>query len=114
MLTDVHMHIRPKAQAMPSKHFPARDGAASSAPKIKETDPLGTPPKPAREPNCGGRLLPPREAADFLRVSESWLAKARMRGDGPPYVKVGRSIRYAEGALLQWIKSRVHLSTSER
>jgi predicted DNA-binding transcriptional regulator AlpA len=68
----------------------------------------------AREPNCGGRLLTPRGAADFLRVSESWLAKARMRGDGPPYVKVGRSIRYAEGALLQWIKSRVHLSTSER
>ena len=43
------------------------------------------------EPNSGGRLLTPREAADFLRVSESWLAKARMRGDGPPYVKVGRS-----------------------
>jgi predicted DNA-binding transcriptional regulator AlpA len=96
------------------KHFPARDGAASSAPKIKETDSLGTPPKPAREPNCGGRLLTPREAADFLRVSESWLAKARMRGDGPPYVKVGRSVRYRDGALVQWLKSRARLSTSEQ
>ena len=70
--------------------------------------------KSAREPNFRERLLTPREAAVFLRVSESWLAKARMRGDGPPYVKIGRSIRYAEGALHQWMKSRVHLSTSER
>ena len=60
------------------------------------------------------RLLTAREAANFLRLSSSWLAKARMRGDGPPYVKFGRSIRYSEGALVQWMKSRLRLSTSER
>jgi hypothetical protein len=60
------------------------------------------------------RLHPPRDAASFLRVSESWLAKARMRGDGPPFVKVGRSVRYPEGSLLQWMKAHMHLSTSER
>ena len=60
------------------------------------------------------RLLTESEAANFLRVSESWLAKARMRGDGPPYVKIGRLIRYGEGILVQWTKSRVRLSTSER
>jgi len=37
-----------------------------------------------------------------------------MRGDGPPYVKIGRSIRYGEAALAQWMKSRLRLSTSER
>ena len=37
------------------------------------------------------RLLTTRDAAAFLRLSQSWLAKARMRGDGPPYVKIGRS-----------------------
>ena len=58
-------------------------------------------------------LFTAREAADFLRLSLSWLAKARMRGDGPPYVKLGRSIRYREGALVQWLKSRARLSTSE-
>jgi hypothetical protein len=41
------------------------------------------------------QLLTPREAAQRLRVSLSWLAKARMRGDGPPYVKLGRAIRYS-------------------
>jgi predicted DNA-binding transcriptional regulator AlpA len=60
------------------------------------------------------RLLTPNEAAARLRVSMSWLAKARMRGDGPAYIKVGRSIRYAEAALLQWMKSRQRLSTSEQ
>jgi predicted DNA-binding transcriptional regulator AlpA len=60
------------------------------------------------------RLLTPKEAAHFLRVSLSWLAKARMRGDGPPYIRVGRSIRYSETALLLWMKSRQRLSTSER
>ena len=59
-------------------------------------------------------LLSPKEAAKLLKVSTSWLAKARMNGDGPPYMRVGRSIRYSEAALLQWLKSRQRLSTSEQ
>jgi excisionase family DNA binding protein len=59
-------------------------------------------------------LLTAKEAAKLLKVSLSWLAKARMRGDGPPYVKIGRSIRYSETALVQWMKSRQRLSTSEQ
>jgi predicted DNA-binding transcriptional regulator AlpA len=58
-------------------------------------------------------LLTAKEAARLIKVSASWLAKARMRGDGPPYIKVGRSIRYSEAAILQWMKSRQRLSTSE-
>jgi predicted DNA-binding transcriptional regulator AlpA len=67
----------------------------------------------ADELNCRERLLTPREVANFLRVSQSWLAKARMRGDGPPFVKPGRSIRYRQGDLVRWMRSRTHLSTSE-
>ena len=59
-------------------------------------------------------LLTPKDAARMLKVSLSWLAKARMRGDGPPYIKVGRSIRYAEAALIQWMKSKQRSSTSEQ
>jgi excisionase family DNA binding protein len=57
------------------------------------------------------RLLTPKEAANLLRVSLSWLAKARMHG--PPYIQIGRAIRYSEAALIQWMKSRQRLSTSE-
>ena len=62
----------------------------------------------------GRRLLTPTEAANSLRLSLSWLAKARMRGDGPPFVKIGRSIRYAEGALRQWLQSQTRRSNSEQ
>jgi predicted DNA-binding transcriptional regulator AlpA len=59
-------------------------------------------------------VLTPNEAAERLKVSLSWLAKARMRGDGPGFIKIGRAIRYSEAALLQWMKSRQRLSTSEQ
>jgi predicted DNA-binding transcriptional regulator AlpA len=79
-------------------------------------------PKPTLDPrfesdqelNGRERLLTARDAADRLRLSLSWLAKARMRGDGPPYVKLGRSVRYGESALAKWTHSRTRLSTSER
>jgi excisionase family DNA binding protein len=60
------------------------------------------------------RLLTPKEAAEFLRVSLSWLAKARMRGDGPPFIKVGRSVRYSEAALNHWMRGRQRMSTSQQ
>jgi predicted DNA-binding transcriptional regulator AlpA len=60
------------------------------------------------------RLLTPKEAAALYGVSISWLAKARMRGDGPPYVKVGRSVRYSDAGLIQWAESRQRFSTRER
>jgi len=58
-------------------------------------------------------LLTPKEAATVLKVSLSWLAKARMRGDGPPYIQFGRAIRYTEQALVNWMKSRQRFSTSK-
>ena len=70
--------------------------------------------KSARETNSPERLLTAKDAADVLRLSPSWPAKARMRGEGPPFLKIGRSVRYGEGALLQWTKSRLRFSTSER
>lgn len=72
-------------------------------------------PSPPRVDGSSGlALLTPNETAERLKVSLSWLAKARMRGDGPAYIKVGRAVRYTQAALLQWLKSRQHLSTSEQ
>jgi predicted DNA-binding transcriptional regulator AlpA len=86
--------------------------------KIEEAErakaPLESILKSARELDGRERLLTARDAANLLRLSSSWLAKARMRGDGPPYVKLGRAVRYSEGALAQWMKSRLRLSTSQR
>jgi predicted DNA-binding transcriptional regulator AlpA len=60
------------------------------------------------------KFLTAKEVAVLYRVSLSWLAKRRMSGDGPPFVKVGRAVRYTEAGLLQWAKSRQRLSTSEQ
>jgi len=59
-------------------------------------------------PTIDLEFLTPKETAAFLRMSESWLAKARMHKDGPPFIEIGRSIRDSKGALLRWLKSRRH------
>jgi hypothetical protein len=58
-------------------------------------------------------LLSPAEAATVLAVSLSWLAKARLRGDGPNFVKVGRAVKYQRSSLLDYVKSRTRTSTSQ-
>lgn len=67
-----------------------------------------------KPPTAIAALRTPKEVAQFLKLSTSWLAKARMRGDGPPDIRIGRSIRYSEAAVLQWMKSRQRLSTNEQ
>jgi predicted DNA-binding transcriptional regulator AlpA len=59
------------------------------------------------------RLLTVRDAANVLRFSESWMAKVRMRGDGPPFVKIGRSVRYRESDLREWLQNQTRRSTSD-
>jgi predicted DNA-binding transcriptional regulator AlpA len=58
-------------------------------------------------------LLTPKETAAFLKASLSWLAKARMKGEGPPYIKFGRSVRYSAIAVQGWLKSRRRFSTND-
>ena len=54
----------------------------------------------------GDVLLEPKEAAAFLKVSISWMAKARATNNGPPFVRIGRCVRYSNAALLRWLKSQ--------
>jgi len=72
------------------------------------TSPAGRPGGPPE------RLLTPRDAAQMLQVSMSWLAKARLTGAGPRFVKIGRSVRYPESFIREYIKIRTRSSTSER
>ena len=58
-------------------------------------------------------LLTPPQTGKLLGVSDSWLAKARLRGDGPRYVKIGRSVRYPRSYVLEYLRLRTRSSTSE-
>ena len=57
------------------------------------------------------RLLLPEEAAEILNLSTSWLAKARMDGTGPEYVKFGRAVRYKRSGLLKFIQEQTRTNT---
>ncbi len=58
-------------------------------------------------------LFTTKEAAAFLQVSPSWLAKARITGDGPRFIKMGRSVRYSLQALEEFKRTNARGSTSE-
>jgi predicted DNA-binding transcriptional regulator AlpA len=58
-------------------------------------------------------LLHPADVAKLLKVRLSWLAKSRLSGTGPRFVKIGRAVRYAESAVRDFVKSRQRNSTSE-
>lgn len=67
----------------------------------------------AQKACADSELLTPQEAAGFLRLSVSFLAKARMRGDGPRYRKLSRAVRYVKSDLSDWLKACAKTSTSE-
>lgn len=54
------------------------------------------------------------EASKLIGVSVSSLQKMRMRGDGPPYAKVGQRVRYRPSDLAEFVASRIVRSTSEQ
>jgi predicted DNA-binding transcriptional regulator AlpA len=59
-------------------------------------------------------LLHSTQVAKVLGVSPSWLAKSRLNGTGPRFIKIGRAVRYAMSAVREYILSRQRDSTSER
>ncbi len=56
-------------------------------------------------------VLTDPEAAYYIHMSESWLRQSRMRGnpDAPPYVKIGKSVRYLKTDLDAWLKKLRHV-----
>ena len=58
-------------------------------------------------------LLPTTRAAERLGLSPSFLNKLRCTGGGPPFIKIGRRVLYAERDLEAWAASRRRRSTSD-
>jgi predicted DNA-binding transcriptional regulator AlpA len=53
------------------------------------------------------QLLKPKAAAEFLSLGQSTLAKLRATGGGPPFRKLGRSVRYSREDLQSWADARL-------
>lgn len=60
------------------------------------------------------RLLTEKDAAEVTGYSRSWFQRKRWEGGGPPFRKIGHSVRYPEDELLSWIEHHaLRRSTSE-
>ncbi|WP_420435061.1 helix-turn-helix transcriptional regulator [Hyphobacterium sp.] len=57
--------------------------------------------------------MTPRQAAAYLNLAVSSLAKWRVEGIGPSYIKLGSAVRYRRTDLDDWIGSKVQSSTSQ-
>ncbi len=63
--------------------------------------------------NSQDEWLRPKEAAAYIKSSESTLAKKRLKGNGPTYTKFGRLVLYAKQDLDEYLTSRRRRSTSD-
>jgi len=61
----------------------------------------------------GRRMMRCAAAADYLGIAESTLAKKRMWGTGPAYIKAGGTVLYDPDDCDAWLAARRRLSTSE-
>ena len=61
------------------------------------------------------RLITEQEAAAFLGLSVRFMQNRRVRGGGPPYVRIsGRCIRYRRRDLTTWADACLEAHTSQR
>jgi predicted site-specific integrase-resolvase len=51
-------------------------------------------------------LLTPKEASEILKVSIHTLAKWRSHGQGPDYIKTGKSVKYSRDTVGEWITGK--------
>jgi predicted DNA-binding transcriptional regulator AlpA len=70
---------------------------------------------PATSPAIPPALLTTAQAAAALGFHASYLAKARLSGAGPKYLKIGsRSVRYRRSDIDDWLSDKARVSTSAR
>ncbi len=58
-------------------------------------------------------ILSVSQTAEYLGSSSSTLAKQRMRGDGPEYIKLGNRIRYRKSALDLYVDHNTYRNTGQ-
>jgi hypothetical protein len=62
---------------------------------------------------CAQEYLDTKETARRLNVSPSFLNKARLTGDGPPFCKFAKTVRYYWPTVVAWAASCSRSSTSD-
>ena len=64
-------------------------------------------------PEYAAAILSPPEAAQYLGLAVSTLAKMRCWGGTPPFLRLGRKIGYLREDLDVWLKAKRAINTSD-
>jgi predicted DNA-binding transcriptional regulator AlpA len=75
---------------------------------LADPEPAGRP--IPRDPDV---LLFGAEAAYLAGLSVRTFEALRLKGGGPPFVKLGRAVRYRRGDVLAWTAGKLRRSTSD-
>ena len=59
------------------------------------------------------KLLATKQAANYVGLGKSTLDKARLTGNGPCFIKIGRRVLYHLDDLDLWLNQHRQISTSE-
>lgn len=59
-------------------------------------------------------MLRTKEAAEYLGLTKATLEAWRVRGGGPVFLKMGKSVRYRKSDLDAFIVSRLRENTSQK
>jgi predicted DNA-binding transcriptional regulator AlpA len=58
-------------------------------------------------------LITPATLAECLGMTERTLSEWRVRGRGPKFIRLGKSVRYSPDAVDAWLLSQQRTSTAE-
>lgn len=85
---------------LPKRHHLDKRAAQAADHKLAHGDP--------------DNMLRTKVVAEWLGVSESWLANGRSKGYGPRWIRISPSvIAYRRSDILAWLDGRTHQSTAE-
>jgi predicted DNA-binding transcriptional regulator AlpA len=50
-------------------------------------------------------ILTTEQASQMTGMSVDWFGQGRLKGFGPPYLRLGRAIRYDRDKVLEWFRT---------
>jgi predicted DNA-binding transcriptional regulator AlpA len=63
-----------------------------------------------RIPPFSETLINKRAVAAFLGMTESGFTKLIHRGEGPPYLRIGRLIRFSPTVVKAWVAAQIEIT----
>ena len=59
-------------------------------------------------------LLDSKQVCADYGLGYSWICQSRVRGDGPPFQKLGANVRYRREKVERWIDAQEAVSTTAK